>query len=78
MRELAPAILLKRIGVKPEQLLRGLQPEAVIDGILNEVLAMHSTGAHRAGAHGAGVHSAGAHGAGGPGAGAGGRREAAG
>ena len=42
VRELAPAILLKRIGVKPEQLLRGLQPETVIDGIVNEVLAAHS------------------------------------
>jgi MoxR-like ATPase len=40
--ELAPPVLLKRIGVKPEQLLRGLEPEAVIDGILGEVLAAHS------------------------------------
>ena len=40
--ELAPPILLKRIGVKPEQLLRSVQPEAVIDGIVNEVLAAHS------------------------------------
>ena len=60
VRELAPAILLKRIGVKPEQLLRGLQPEAVIDGILNEVLAAHGAGGHSTGAAGAGVQGAGA------------------
>ena len=42
MCELAPPVLLKRIGVKPEQLLRGVEPEAVIDGILGEVLAAHS------------------------------------
>ena len=52
VRELAPAILLKRIGVKPEQLLRGLQPEAVIEGILNEVLAAHGAAAVGAGAGG--------------------------
>ena len=50
--ELAPAILLKRIGVKPEQLLRGLQPEAVIDGMVDAVLAAHGADAHRAGAAG--------------------------
>ena len=59
VRELAPAILLKRIDVKPEQLLRGLQPEALIDGILNEVLSAHRAGAHGAGGPGAGVHGSG-------------------
>ena len=44
--ELAPPVLLKRIGVKPEQLLRGVEPEAVIDGILGEVLAAHSLAPH--------------------------------
>ena len=58
VRELAPAILLKRIGVKPEQLLRGLEPEAVIDGILNEVLAARGQAAGGAGA-GAGGGTAG-------------------
>ena len=52
VRELAPAVLLKRIGVKPEQLLRGLEPEAVIEGILNEVLARHGAAAGGAGAGG--------------------------
>ena len=91
VRELAPAILVKRIDVKPEQLLRGLQPEALIDGILNEELAAHGAGVHSTGAHGGGAHGAGgpragahradAHRAGTHGSGAhgsGGRREAAG
>ena len=53
VRELAPAVLLKRIGIKPEHLLRGLQPETVIDGILNEALTARGATARRAGSGGA-------------------------